>query len=542
MDYRGLNTITRKNRYPIPLISDLLNTPAKARYYTKLDLKHAYHLVRIADGDEWKTAFRTKWGSYEFLVVPFGLCNAPSVWQQFINEVLADLIDVCVVVYLDDILIYSDNLSDHRKHVRDVLRRLRKHRLFCGTEKCEFHVQTVEYLGFILSPSGLTMDEKKVRTITEWPTPRKVKDIQSFLGFCNFYRRFIDNYSHIVVPLTHKNTPWVFSEDCQKSFDTLKTAFRSAPILSHYIPGQPLIVETDASDYALAAILSTIAPDGEMHPIAFHSRTFVGAELNYDTHDKELLAIFDAFHQWRHYLEGSEIPIQVITDHKNLEYFTTTKILTRRQYRWSEFLNQFNIKISFRPGKLGGKPDALTRRWDVYLKEGDNSFSVVNPLNERPVFTQEQLSASLRATLLEEAVLRASETLDTESLHSDILLAYPNDPKLSAGFTKARSDVPGQWTIGEDTGLLYLNGRIYVPDDPALKVRVLQIHHDHLLSGHFGMNWTLARVCQHYVWPGVRTFVCEYVNSCTNCGRNKNRCHRPFGLLRPLPVPVSATN
>ena len=201
----------------------------------------------------------------------------------------------------------------------------------CGTEKCEFHIQTMEYLGFILLPSGLTMDEKKVRTITEWLTPQKVKDIQSFLGFCNFYRCFINNYSHIVVPLTrltHKNTLWVFSKDCQKSFNTLKTAFCSAPILSHYIPGQPLIVETDASDYALVAILSTIAPDGEMHPIAFHSRTFVGAELNYDTHDKELLAIFDAFHQWRHYPEGSEIPIQVITDHKNLEYFTTTKILT----------------------------------------------------------------------------------------------------------------------------------------------------------------------------------------------------------------------
>ena len=163
VDYRGFNTITRKNWYPIPLVSDLLNALAKAHYYTKLDLKHAYHLVRITDGDEWKTAFWTKWGSYEFLMVPFSLCNAPLVWQQFINEVLADLIDVCVVVYLDDILIYSDNLPDHRKHVRDVLRRLRKHRLFCGTEKCEFHVQTMEYLGFILSPSGLTMDEKKVR-------------------------------------------------------------------------------------------------------------------------------------------------------------------------------------------------------------------------------------------------------------------------------------------------------------------------------------------------------------------------------------------
>ena len=187
-------------------------------------------------------------------------------------------------------------------------------------------------------------------------------------------------------------------------------------------------------------------------------------------HDKELLAIFDAFHQWRHYLKGTEILIQVITDHKNLEYFTTTKILTRRQFRWSEFLCQFNLKISFRPGKLGTKPDALTRRWDVYLKEGDRSFSIANPLNERPIFAQEQLVASLQATLLEEVVLRASQEVDTDSLHADILTAYPNDPKATSRFTLARSNTPGPWSVREDTGLLYLNGHIYVPNDPALKI------------------------------------------------------------------------
>ena len=171
IDYRGLNKITKRNWYPIPLVANLLDALAKAHYYTKLDLHHAYHLVRITDSDKWKTAFQTHWGSFEFQVTPFGLCNAPSTWQQFINKVLADLIDVCIVVYLDDILIYSNNMHDHRKHVCEVLHCLQKHRLFCGPEKCEFHVQTTEYLGFILSPSRLVMDTKKIQTILDWPVP-----------------------------------------------------------------------------------------------------------------------------------------------------------------------------------------------------------------------------------------------------------------------------------------------------------------------------------------------------------------------------------
>src|SRR3979490_59633 len=208
------------------------------------------------------------------------------------------------------------------------------------------------------------MAENKVKTIRDWPKPRKIKDIQSFLGFTNFYRRFIFNYSDITIPLaqlTCKGTPWAWTEDCQKSFDYLKAAFTSAPILAHWEPDLPLIVETDTSDYALAAILSTITSEGKLHPLAFHSRTFTAPELNYDVHDKELLAIFEAFKRWRHYLEGSAKPIDVVTDLKNLEYFSTTKVLTCRQAHWSEYLSEFNLMIRFCPGKLGTKPDTLTR-------------------------------------------------------------------------------------------------------------------------------------------------------------------------------------
>ena len=218
VDFRGLNKITKKDRYPLPLISDLLDSPSRAKIYSKINLRHAYHLVRIAPGNEWKTAFRMRYGSYEWLVMPFGLTNTPAAFQRFVNTIFADMLDVCVVVYLHDILIYSEDMESHQQHVQEVLRRLQLHHLFAKPEKCEFHLDSVEYLGYHLSPEGLTMSLDKIQTISDWPEPRKVKDIQSFLGFANFYRRFIFNYSNIVVPLTrltHKDAPWNFSEECR---------------------------------------------------------------------------------------------------------------------------------------------------------------------------------------------------------------------------------------------------------------------------------------------------------------------------------------
>jgi len=244
------------------------------------------------------------------------------------NDVFSDLLDVCVVVYLDDILIYSDNITQHRSHVKEVLKRLQKTGLYRKAEKCKFHSDSVEYLGYVLSPSGLTMSDAKVKTIQEWPEPKKVKDIQSFLGFANFYKHFIFNYSDIVIPLTYltrKDTPWNFDENCRNAFNTLKKAFTSAPILTHWVPDAQLVVETDTSDYALAAILSIMTKNSEIYPVAFHSRTFSAPELNYDVHDKELLAIFEVFKIWRHYLEGSASPIDVVTDHKIWNIFRQPK-------------------------------------------------------------------------------------------------------------------------------------------------------------------------------------------------------------------------
>src|ERR1700719_913554 len=278
--------------------------------------------MRIAEGDKWKTVFCTCYGAFEYLVMPFGLTNAPATFQRLMNDIFHDLVDVYVVVYLDDILIYSDNNEQHREHVREVLRRLRKNNLHARPEKCNFHTMTVKYLGVIVSPEGIAMDPSKTQTILGWPAPSRIHDLQSFLGFANFYRRFIDNYSGTVIPLTRllrKDTPWKWSLRCQEIFDMLKQAFTEAPVLWHYDPDHPITLECDASDYAIAAILSQTDPaTNELRPIAFYARTMIAAELNYDIYDKELLVIHEAFKQWRAYLKGAWYEI-VFSNHNNLQ-------------------------------------------------------------------------------------------------------------------------------------------------------------------------------------------------------------------------------
>jgi len=247
-------------------------------------------------------------------------------------------------------------------------------------------------------------------------------------------------------------------------------------------------VETDALDYALTAILSIVNKDNEVHPVAFHSCAFTVVELNYDTYDKELLAIFEAFKIWRHYLEGPAYPIDVVMDHKNLEYFSTTKVLTWRQAQWSEYLSQFNLVIRFCPDRLGMKPDALTRRWDVYPKGRNTGYATVNPHNFKPIFTQEQLAASVQATVLLFPSLHAATVVDLDTLHQDILSALSSDP-----IATKHISADGWWSM-DPNSLLLLDNRIYIPSAGNLCTCILQYNHDHIFARHFGQNKTLELV------------------------------------------------
>ncbi|QRW23071.1 Retrotransposable element Tf2 protein [Rhizoctonia solani] len=256
--------------------------------------------------------------------MPFGLTNAPAAFQHFMNNLFRDLINVTVVIYLDDILIFSEKPKDHPTHVREVLSQLMRNQLFCKLSKCHFHVTTVDYLGIVISPAGFSMDQKKIEAVTSWPQPRTVKQVQAFLGFVNYLCQFIPNFSSVACPLhnlTKKENPWSWGNPKEAAFQELKSLVTKSLVLIHSNPDLPYYLETNASGVAMGAILSQQGPNNQLHPIAYMSKSFSGAEANYDTHNKELLAIIKALEEWRIFLEATDKPIQVFTDHRNLEYW-----------------------------------------------------------------------------------------------------------------------------------------------------------------------------------------------------------------------------
>jgi hypothetical protein len=300
VDYRGINEGTIQNRHPLPLLQDTLMNLSKAKWFTKLDIRGAYNLIRMAEGEEWKTAFRTRYGLFESLVMPFGLTNAPVTFQNYINHVLEPYLDRFCTTYLNDTLIYSDNFEEHQQCVRLVLDASAKVGLHLKTEKCEFHQQEVKYLGLIISTEGIKMDPEKIRAVQDWEPPSNLKDVRAFLGFANFYRHFVRNYSRIVQPLTfltRTGVPCAWSTEQQMAFDTLKATFTSAPVLAHFDPHRDIIVEMDPSDYVSAGVLSQYDDDNVLHPMAYFSKKHSPVECNYKIYDKELMAIVRAFEE-----------------------------------------------------------------------------------------------------------------------------------------------------------------------------------------------------------------------------------------------------
>ncbi|KAJ1584284.1 hypothetical protein NDA12_000970 [Ustilago hordei] len=454
VDYRGLNEITVKNRAPLPLIEEQLFLLRKARIYTKLDLRAAYNLIRIAKGDEWKTAFGTQLGLYEYLVMPFGLANAPAHFQSFINDIFRDIIGIYVVVYLDDFLIFSDTEEAHVKHVTEVLARLRSNRLFAKLSKCEFHTKTVEFLGYIIKPMGIEMDPEKVRTVKEWPMPESIHDIQRFLGFANFYRRFIAHFARIAKPLTALVKPierfkkFELPEEAQQAFHKLIQAFTSAGVLQHFDYHLPTRLETDASDFAIAGVLKQ-EHEGRWHPVAFYSRKMSSAEKNYEIHDKELLAVVACLTQWRHMLAGLPNQLVILTDHEALKYFKSQRRITGRQARWAILLADFDFILQYRPGDKGGEPDALTRRTDMQPAGEEQDHNVRQLLPPR-VFKETADHDSLLV-----APMISMESIASKGLKDLVKIFQPLDQELQEIHRKK------PFELKDD--LWYSGGRLVIP-------------------------------------------------------------------------------
>jgi len=302
VDYRNLNKLTILNKHSLPLMEELRDRVAGAKVFTKLDIKDRYHLVRIRKGDEHKPTFRTRYGQYEYKFMPFGLVNPPATFQTMMNKILREFLDHGVVVYLDDILIYSENMEYHIKLVRKVVDRLEQQNLAVMLKKSVFHQVEVEFLGYIVKTSGVTMSDRKVKSVQNCAHSRSVKEVQIFIGFANLYGRFIKDFSKVCKLITErlKGSPKDFhwGREQEEAFEELKRRFRTARILSQFYPGRKTVVETDASDFALGCVLSQ-CQGRRPHPMAFHSRKLNSAERNYVIHDKELLAIMEAFKEWK---------------------------------------------------------------------------------------------------------------------------------------------------------------------------------------------------------------------------------------------------
>jgi hypothetical protein len=568
VDYRALNGITVKNSYPLPRVDELFDRLQGARYFSKIDLRSGYHQIRIAAEDVPKTAFRTRYGHYEFMVLPFGLTNAPATFMHLMHQALRPLLDECALVFLDDILIYSRTLEEHEQHIRRVLDALREQKLYAKESKCELFHHEVEFLGHRVGRDGVRMMEDKVQAIREWPTPRSVRDVRVFLGTAGYYRKFIRDFSAIAAPLsdlTKDGISFAWAEPHEQAFRRLKEAIAQGPVLILPDPSLPFVVHTDASGFAVGAVLQQDQGKG-LQPIAFLSKKMADAETRYPVHEQELLAIIQALTSWRHYLHGSKFVVR--TDHKSLQFFQTQPMLSGRQARWKDILANFDFDIEYVEGKANVVADGLSRRSDHHQPATD-SEAVAGERNEErhpgpgvvPTHEQKQQrlltvrarhsGASLRA-LHAFSVAASGPTGRRASnrgapapgqavvlsakghLLADIKEACRGDPAYVAAQKKRRPSLDPLQVKG---GFLYHGDRLYIPADAALRTRLLHECHDTPTAGHVGTEKTLELAKRRLYWPGMDDDVRRYVRSCDECQRNKPSQQATAGLMMPLPIP-----
>jgi hypothetical protein len=567
VDYRALNRLTVKDRYPLPLIQETLNNIAKAKWFTKLDVVAAFHKLRIREGDEWKTAFRTRFGSYEWLVTPFGMANAPSTFQRYINWTLREFLDDFASAYIDDILIYSSgSLQDHRNKVKQVLDVLQKAGLYLDIQKCEFEVQKTKYLGFIIEAGkGISMDPEKVQAIQEWETPKTIKGIRGFLGFANFYRRFIQHYSDIVRPLTEltRKVTFQWNDQAQDTFQKLKDIFVTAPSLLQFDFDKATRIETDSSGWCIGGTLQQPDSQGLWTPCAFFSKKLSTTECNYPIYDKEMLAIIRCLEEWDSELRGVR-EFEICSDHKNLEYFMTTRKLSERQVRWSLVLARYNFIIRHIKGIDNERADALSRRDQDIPTDQDERIlaresqlikpewiSPENVLLAAPVQTRSQQNQD--QTLGLEISTNLSTNRD-ELQTDDLFTTWNDDIAQDMVYQEVRKTlVEGQRRFPSSLARLRLSvsecsldqfgnvlfrSRRWVPESKSnLRTQLIQRAHDSHIHIHPGREALYSILARDFYWPQIGSDVRRFVSNCDSCNANKAWRQRKQGFLKPLPIP-----
>ena len=539
-DYRALNQChTRANRVPVPNINTLFDNLHGAKVMSSLDLLSAYHQIRLCDEDVPRTAFRTQLGTYCWRVLPFGLKNAVEAFSESVTNCLRPFIGKFVLVYLDDILIWSSSPEEHLAHLKLVLDALDQHQFYLKRSKCEFFKTELKFLGHVVSSIGLKVDPSKVSVVMAWPTPTDIRALRSFLGLANYFRRFIKSYAIIVHPLyelLRKNMPFVWTNARQLAFDSVKTALTNAPVLA--IPDlsdealkRGFQVWSDASGFGIGAVL---LQDGAV--IAYEGRALTPAQKDYTVGEQELLAVVHALGIWRCYLEGANVT--VCTDHAPNTFLPRTVHLSRRQARWSEFLQRFDITWQYKPGKIN-MADPISRcpsfllcsaLWTKSL--AINGLAIIELPDVRDKrYPPSSLDALFLLTSLRGlSVDHASSALaHLDSLRGRIVMGYVSDPWFL--------QQPNIKDLTLVDSLYYFNGAIVVPSDIDLKRDILYEAHNAAYSGHLGITKTQRLLERHYWWPNINFDIRQYIRTCDSCQRMKARSTQKAGTLMPLPIP-----
>jgi hypothetical protein len=541
VDYRKLNSLTRNDPYPIPRIDELISRVSKAKLFTKIDIRQAFHRIRMDPESEEYTTFRTRYGAYKCKVLPFGLCNGPATFQRYMNDILIDYLDDFCIAYLDDILIYSEDPLQHEEQVHKVLKRLREAGLQADIRKCEFGVQRTKYLGYILTTKGLEIDPDKVEPLRNWVRPTTVTGVKSYLGFCGFYRQFIRNFGQIAKPLTmitRPSEPFVWTDACTKAFESLRSQLLALATLYHFDPKLPTKLETDSSDGVIAGVFSQQHSDQKWYPIGFYSHVLVGHESNWEIHDKELYAIIEAFRKWRPEFMSAQSRIEVYSDHRSLEYFMTTKLLTAKQVRWMEFLSDFNFQIMYTAGKNNQKADILSRREQdlaaqAAVKLDSRSRTLLGPGRLDP-----RINAELAQRFVESAssapTLNTLSPLGLTSNDSELIQDLRQDNKQS--FSDIREKLPPDYTVVD--GLLLYKDKLCVRRNTPLCTRLIREAHSQISSAHPSGLKTYQLLAPKYHWIGMGADCKRYVKNCVVCRHAHSDQTKQQGLLHPLPIPA----
>ncbi|GJZ11838.1 putative reverse transcriptase domain-containing protein [Tanacetum coccineum] len=503
IDYRELNKLTVKNRYPLPRIDDLFDQLQGSSVYSKIDLRSGYHQLRVREEDIPKTAFRTRYGHYEFQVMPFGLTNAPAVFMDLMNRVCKPYLDKFVIVFIDDILIYSKNKQEHKEHLKIILELLKKEELYAKFSKCEFWIPKVQFLGHVIDSEGIHVDPAKIESIKDWTSPKSPTEIRQFLGLAGYYRRFIEGFSKIAKPmtkLTQKKVKFEWGDKQEAAFQLLKQKLCSAPILALPEGSEDFIAYCDASKKGLGAVLMQ-----REKVISYASRQLKIHEKNYTTHDLELGAVVFALKIWRHYLYGTKCT--VFTDHKSLQHILDQKELNMRQRRWLELLSDYNCDIRYHPRKANVVADALSR------KEREP------PLRVRALVMT--ISLDLPKQILNaQTEARKPENIKNEDVGGMLVENAKNPEAIRTEKLEPRAD-----------GTLCLNGRSWLPCYGNLRTVIMHESHKSKYSIHPGSDKMYQDMKKLYWWPNMKADIATYVSKCLTCAKVKAEHQRPSGLL-----------